>query len=165
MPFVSPLFPCLVGESGSAHPLHHVPIDSELAQLEKKKDELISRSAFEEAAELRDRILDLKETHKIDQVFSKTLRPDEMGVPLGGFDSFELKTQPGQEDRDAHLIDQALQNRIGVVRGAILLNSALGLYAAGRAPALRQAVKLAEFQISSGAAHRTFRRVAELSNS
>ncbi|MGB0910198.1 MAG: anthranilate phosphoribosyltransferase [Nitrospirales bacterium] len=84
------------------------------------------------------------------------IRPQDIGLPFGSFQAMGHSVLPegtSIPQRDATLILQLLQNKIsGDYRSWVLLNSALLLYAAGKASSLVQATPLVEDSLHSGLA-------------
>ena len=84
------------------------------------------------------------------------IRPQDIGFSMGSFQAMGHSTLPNGTSipqRDATLVLQFLQNKIqGDYRAWVILNSALLLYAAGKASSLVQATPLAEQALHSGRA-------------
>ena len=84
------------------------------------------------------------------------IRPQDIGFTFGSFHAMGHSTLPQGEtipQREANLVIQFLQNKIrGDYRVWVILNSALLLYAAGKASSVVQATPLAEQALDSGLA-------------
>jgi anthranilate phosphoribosyltransferase len=101
------------------------------------------------------RLLELRD----ERVFPLTLQPKDFGLPLGSFQAMAA-FPPSQAEQEALLLRRILNNDIrGGQRDWVVLNAAMLLYAAGKAPSISSAVPLAQQAIESGAAAR---KLAEL---
>jgi anthranilate phosphoribosyltransferase len=101
------------------------------------------------------RLLELRD----ERVFPLTLQPKDFGLPLGSFQAMAT-FPPSQAEQEALLLRRILNNDIrGGQRDWVVLNAAMLLYAAGKAPSISSAVPLAQQAIESGAAAR---KLAEL---
>lgn len=94
------------------------------------------------------KLLELRE----ERIMPLTLQPKDFGVPLGllretaGF-------PPAHLDREAMLLRRILRNEVrGTQRDWVVLNAAMLLYAAGKAPSISAGVPLAQHVLESGAA-------------
>ncbi|WP_454064093.1 anthranilate phosphoribosyltransferase [Candidatus Nitrospira salsa] len=93
-----------------------------------------------------------------DHITRLMIRPQDVGFSFGSFQAMGHSTLPNIHNasipqQEANLVLQLLQNKIqGDYRAWVILNSALLLYAAGKASSLIQATPLAEQTLHSGAA-------------
>jgi anthranilate phosphoribosyltransferase len=93
------------------------------------------------------------------RVFPLTLQAKDVGIPPGSFQDMAgfPNTHAGKE---AALLRRILHNDIqGGPRNWVVMNAALLLYAAGKAPSISSAVPLADQALTSGAAARKLAEV------
>ena len=114
-------------------------------------DPELSISSVTKLLELRD-----------DRIVPLTLQPKDVGLPLGAFREM-AGFSPALADQEASLLGRLLHNQVpGGQRNWVMLNAAMLLYAAGKAPSISACVPLAQQVLESGAAAR---KLAELAQS
>lgn len=90
-----------------------------------------------------------------------TFRPQDIGMRFGSYQTMSAEAFSGERPRaeqEATLVTKILRNQIrGDHRAWVLLNAALLIYAAGKAPSLMGALPLANQALDSGAALNTLR--------
>ena len=97
-----------------------------------------------------------------DRIVPLTLQPKDVGLPLGAFREM-AGFSPALADQEASLLGRLLHNQMpGGQRNWVMLNAAMLLYAAGKAPSISACVPLAQQVLESGAAAR---KLAELAQS
>jgi anthranilate phosphoribosyltransferase len=103
------------------------------------------------------KLLEIRE----DRVFPLTLQPKDFGLPLGtpqemaGF-------SPAQAGQEAALLRRILHNQVrGGQRDWVVLNAAMLLYAAGKAPSISAGVPLAQRALESGTAAQKLAALAD----
>ncbi|MGH7164102.1 MAG: anthranilate phosphoribosyltransferase [Nitrospiraceae bacterium] len=96
-----------------------------------------------------------------ERVVPLTLRPKDAGLPMASFREM-AGFPPTQADREATLLRRILHQEIrGGQRDWSILNAALLLYAAGKAPSITAAAPLAQQALESGAAAQKLAALAD----
>lgn len=102
------------------------------------------------------RLLELRD----ERTFPLTFQPKDFGLPLGSFQTMAA-FPPSQGEQEALLLRRILNNEIrSSQRDWVVLNAAMLLYAAGKAPSISAAVPLAQQAIESGTASRKLTELA-----
>ncbi len=101
------------------------------------------------------KVLELRD----ERIFPLTLQPKDVGLPLGVFREM-AGFSPALADQEASLLRRILHNQVpGGQRNWVILNAAMLLYAAGKAPSISACVPLAQQALESGAAARKLAEV------
>ncbi len=96
-----------------------------------------------------------------ERVVPLTLRPKDAGLPMASFREM-AGFPPAQAEREAAMLRRILHQEIrGGPRDWIILNAALLLYAAGKAPSINAAAPLAQQALESGSAAKKLAALAD----
>jgi anthranilate phosphoribosyltransferase len=91
------------------------------------------------------------------EIAERDVHPEEAGLPVHDFDEI----RGGTAVENARALRGLLDGARGAYRDAVLLNAAAALVVAGRAPGLREGVKIAAESVDSGAAGAKLAALAE----
>lgn len=92
-------------------------------------------------------------------VTTYTLRPEDVGLPYYAIEEI----RGGDAKRNAEILLQVLNGKIGPHYYTVLLNAGLALFTSGKAESIRDGIRLAEESIQSGEALKRLEKLVEYS--